>query len=54
MIIMHIVAYLVIIIVDVLSYGAYDKNGLRAYEIINICNLAVYSVCNVIFGVIVN
>ena len=54
MIIMHIVAYLDIIIVNVLSYVTYNKDGLRAYEISNICNLAVYSVCTVIFSVIVN
>ena len=53
MIIMHIVAYLVIITANVLSYGAYN-DSLRAYEIYNMCNLAVYSVCTVIFGVIVN
>ncbi len=54
MIIMHIVAYLVIIISNALSYGSYSKDTLRSYEIIYICNLAVYSVCTVIFGVIVN
>ena len=54
MIIMHIVAYLVIIIANVLSYGAYSRNSLRAFEIYYMCNLAVYSVCTVIFGVIVN
>ena len=35
-IIMNIVAYLVIIIVNVLSYGAYN-DSLRAYEIKIIC-----------------
>ena len=54
MIIMHIVAYLAIIIVNILSYVATMKDGLRAFEISTICNLAVYSVCTVIFGVIVN
>jgi hypothetical protein len=54
MIIMHIVAYLVIIIVNALSYGTYGRNGLRAVEIYTICNLAVYSLCTVIFGLIVN
>ena len=53
MIIMHILAYLAIIIVNVLSYAAL-KDGYRAYEIYNMCNLAVHSVCTVIFGVIVN
>ncbi len=41
MIIMHIVAYLVIIIANVLSYVAKIKDGLRAFEISAICNLAV-------------
>ena len=36
MILMHIVAYLVIIIVNVLYFAAY-KDGLRAYEIYYIC-----------------
>ena len=53
MIIMHIVAYLVIIIANVLAYATL-REGLRAYEITNICDFAVYSVCTVIFGVIVN
>ncbi len=53
MIIMHIVAYLAIIIVNVLAYATYN-DSLRKYEISTICNLAVYSVCTVIFGVIVN
>ena len=53
MIIMHIVAYLVIIIANVLSYVAYN-DSFRAYEIYWMCTLAVYSVCTVIFGVIVN
>ncbi len=52
MIIMHIVAYLVIIISNALSYVGFD--GLRAFEILAICNLAVNSVCTVIFGLIVN
>ncbi len=53
MIIMHTVAYLAIIIVNVLSYLTYN-DSLRAYEISVICTLAVYSVCTVIFGLIVN
>ena len=53
MIFMHIVAYLAIIILNVLPYGAYS-DSLRAYEIYFICNSAVYSVCTVISGVIVN
>ena len=54
MIIMHIVAYLVIIISNVLYYVTYLKDNLRAYEIATICNFAVNSVSTVIFGVIVN
>ncbi len=53
MIIMHIVAYLVTIIMNVLSYVGYN-DGVRGFEILAMCNLAVYSVCTVIFGVIVN
>ncbi len=53
MISMHIVAYLAIIIVNAFQYLAYNR-GLIAYEIANICLLAVYSVCTVIFGLIVN
>ncbi len=53
MIIMHIVAYLVIIIANVLAYAGYN-DSLRAYEIVNMCNLAVFSMCTVIFGLIVN
>jgi hypothetical protein len=54
MIIMHIVAYLFIIIVNVLSHVTYGKDGLRTYEIYCMCSLAVYYVCTLIFGVIVN
>ncbi len=53
MIIMHIVAYLVIITSNALWYVALN-DGLRAYKISAMCNLAVYSVCSVIFGMIVN
>ncbi len=52
-IIMHIVAYLFIIVSnalqEMLSFGS-----LRAYEISTICNLVVYFVCTLIFGLIVN
>ncbi len=53
MIIMHIVAYLFIIITNVLS-SACNRVSFRAFEISAICNLGVYSVCTVIFGLIVN
>ena len=52
MILMHIVAYLAVIIVNALSYVRYKR--LRGYEISEICLLAVYSVCSVIFGLILN
>jgi hypothetical protein len=53
---MHVVAifaYLAIIIMNVLYY-AIPLRDLRAYEILTMCNLAVYSVCTVMFGVIVS
>jgi hypothetical protein len=53
MIIMHIVAYLVIIIVNLLCV-AYGRGGLRAFEISVICYLTIYSICTVIFGLIVD
>ena len=37
MIIMHIVAYLVIIIVNVLRYVTQKKDGFKAFEIYYIC-----------------
>jgi hypothetical protein len=54
MIIMHIVAYLAIIVVNVLWYVVSYKYGFKAFEITIMCNLAIYSVCTVIFAVIVN
>ncbi len=54
MIIIHIVAYLVIIIMNVLSYVGYYKDGLRAIKILAMCDFTVYSVCSMIFGVIVH
>ena len=53
MIIMHIVSYLAIIIVNALQYLFYYRS-FREYEISTICLLAVTSVCNLIFGLIVN
>jgi hypothetical protein len=53
MIIMNIVAYLAIIISNALVYVHYNRE-LLAFETNVICNLAIYSVCNVIFGLIVN
>jgi hypothetical protein len=53
MIIMHIVAYLAIIMMYALAYFTVN-HGLRAYEIYSIFLLAVYSVCTLIFGLIVN
>ena len=53
-IIMHIVAYLFIIIVNPLQLMLYYLGCLRAYEISTICYLVVYFVCTLIFGLIVN
>jgi hypothetical protein len=53
MFIMHILAYLAIIMMNALAYFTVNRN-LRAYEIESICLLAVYSVYNVIFNLIVN
>ncbi len=52
-IIMHIIAYLAIIVVNALAYLTYSR-GLRAFVIDCYCNLAIYSACTVIFGLIVN
>jgi hypothetical protein len=54
MIIVHIVAYLALIIVGFAAYVGFYKDALSAYEILTMCNLAVISLCTVIFGVIVN
>jgi len=53
MITLHIVAYLVIIISNVLT-TVIPKTNLRTYGITIICNQAVFSVCEVIFGLIIN
>lgn len=53
MITLHIVDYLALIIVDVISYYFYF-GSLRAYEISVISGLLVYCVCNVIFCLLVN
>ncbi len=53
-IIMHIVAYLFIIIVNPLQLMLYQKGSLRANETSTICYLVVYFVCTLIFGLIVN
>jgi hypothetical protein len=50
---MHIVAYLAIILVNLLSSPSYSPK-FRAFEIRNICGLAVFSMCTAIFGLIVN
>ena len=50
---LHIFSYLTNIIVNALPY-LFINRGLGAYEILCICNLVVYSVCTLIFGVIVN
>jgi len=50
---MHIGAYLFIIIVDVLS-TVFPYDNLREQEIIQICNLTIYTFSNLILGLIVN
>jgi hypothetical protein len=52
-IIMHIVAYIFIIVVDATQTMMYFDSP-RAYEISTVCNLVVYFVCTLIFGLIVN
>ena len=54
LILSHIVAYLFIILVNISQTAASYKGGLRAFEISTICSLGVYSVCDLIFGLIVN
>jgi hypothetical protein len=53
MIVLHIVAYLFIIIVNIVQTAAYYKGG-KVYEITSICFFVVYFVCTLIFGLIVN
>ncbi len=53
MIILHITAYLFIIIVNV-ALIKFDNRFLRAYEIFTVCYLVIYFVCSLIFGLIVN
>ena len=50
---MHIVAYLLIIIVNALLFFFYTRDYM-AYEKVTICFLVFYFVCNLIFGLIVN
>ncbi len=52
-IIMHIVAYLAIIIVNATAYSLHIES-LTAYEISVISSFVVYFVCTLIFGLIVN
>jgi len=53
MIAMHIGMYLSIIIIDVLV-SFLDPDDLTKELIMVICKIAVYAICNVIFGLIVN
>jgi len=53
MLIMHIVAYLFIIVVNALEFVPY-KHFIRGYEIATICNSVVYMFCTIIFGLIIN
>jgi len=51
--IMHILAFLVVIIIDSLQFTI-DDNGSKSFEIYTICLLAVYSLATIILGLIVN
>ena len=53
MIMMHIVAYLAIIIVNAVQF-LFAYGSLKASEISAICWFVVYFFCTVIFGLIVN
>ena len=55
-ILLHITAYLLIIVVNVLQFLCYPRGNddYRAFEISSICSLVVYFVCALIFGIIIN
>ncbi len=52
-IIMHIVAFMVIIFTNALQNMSYFGNS-SIYEIATICNMVVYFFCTLIFGLILN
>jgi hypothetical protein len=55
MITMHIVAYLLIIIVDIVQeFVLVSFTDFLTYEIVTILEVIVYAVCDLIFGLIVN
>ncbi len=56
MILMHIVAYLFIIVANVVQivYFTLARSRLRGFEISTICFLIVNSACSLIFGLLVN
>ena len=57
MLVLHVVAYLFIIIANIVSvfYSFVEEDPtLKAYEISTIFSIVVYSVCAMIFGLIVN
>jgi hypothetical protein len=55
MILSHIVAYLLIIIVNIITTLYNDKHPVsKSHEITSICDQLVYFVCTLIFGLIVN
>lgn len=54
-IIMHIFAYLFVIIANVLQLIlADDDDGWKDYEILTICLFVIYFFCNLVFGFILN
>ncbi len=54
MLVMHIVAYLFIIVVNAVQTVYTVRVDFRKYEISTICGFVVYFVCTLIFGLIVN
>jgi len=50
---MHIIAYVVIIIINIVQ-AFFSPNRLKSFEISYICGLTIYSVCTFILGLIVN
>ena len=55
MLLIHILAYLLIIVIDIVQQLILVKlNDLKTYEIVTICEVVVYFGCTLIFGLIVN
>ncbi len=54
MIIMHIVAYLFIVVINALQFIPVTNSSIRLFEIVGICSYVVYFVCTLVLGLIVN